>query len=361
MTSIEDVAKLARVSPATVSNVLNNTKPVREDTRKRVLDAVKRLDYRPNEIARSLKRKKTNSVGVIVPSISNPFYPSILRGIEDFLATKGYSILLYNTDREREKELRAIETFLEKQVDGVVFASATLAVNTSYVTTLRNNGVAVVAFDQQLDDPGVDMVLVDNVHGGYTGTGHLLELGHLRIAFVSGPLTRLTRRHRFDGYKKALSERGITINEDLLRISANEKEIADGNYEFENGYSQALSLLKAPPSMRPTAIFAVNDLTAIGCLKALHESEVAVPGEISLVGYDDIPLAGFVTPGLTTVAQPKYEMGRIAAQLLLERIEGSYLETEGRIRVMEPRLCIRQSTAHAISNKAIGEALRGND
>ncbi|HHV61392.1 MAG TPA: LacI family transcriptional regulator [Firmicutes bacterium] len=353
MPSIEDVAKLARVSPATVSNVLNQTRPVREDTRKRVLEAVKRLNYRPNEIARSLKRKKTKSVGVIVPSISNPFYPSIVRGIEELLATRGYSILLYNTDRERTKELKAIETFFEKQVDGVVFASASLAINTSYITTLRNNGVAVVAFDQRLDDPGVDVVTVDNVQGGYIGARYLIELGHSRIAFVSGPLSRLTRRHRFDGYKKALSECGVILNEYLLRISVNEEEIANGNYEFENGYLQTLSLLKLPQHKRPTAIFAINDLTAIGCLKALQESGIDVPGEISLVGYDDIPLAGFVTPGLTTIVQPKYEMGRIAAQLLLERMEGNYLEGEGRIRVLEPRLSIRQSTARAASHASL--------
>jgi len=205
----------------------------------------------------------------------------------------------------------------------------------------------VIALDQYLDLPNVDNIVLDNIKGGYLATNHLIELGHSRIAFISGSLNRLSRKDRYQGYIKALNSKKIKIDKEIIKISIEEeipKENPEDIYEFNNGYNQMLSLLEM--DSYPTAVFAINDITAVGCLKAIYEKGLVVGKDISLIGYDNISLAKFSIPGLTTIAQPKYKMGYLAAEMLYERIKGKY-SAKKRIEVIEPNIVYRNTTGHS--------------
>lgn len=328
--TIRDVARAANVGQATVSRVLNSSGYVKPETRERVLQAAKELGFTPNQVARSLVRKRTATVGLVIPDITNPFFPAVTRGVEDAASEAGFTVFLCNTDNDPVMEAQDVKKLRERMVDGLIFVGTTD--RHDLVETLITEGVPVVITDRQLVDLDVDTVLVDNALGALAACRHLVELGHTRIAHAAGHSLTRTGRDRCAGYRMALEEAGLPYDEAL---------VASGDFTLQSGYRVAQILLGRSP--RPTAIFAANDLMAMGVLRAVFEAGLSVPDDLSVVGFDDIQLAGLVKPGLTTVRQPAYEMGRTAMNMLLERITGSAMDG-GRNHTFQPELVLRGTT-----------------
>jgi LacI family transcriptional regulator len=328
--TIRDVAARAGVSPTTVSHVINATRPVSLGVQARVEAAMAELGFQPNALARSLRRKRTHTVGLIVPDSANPFFAEIGRGIEDTSFANGYSVMLCNSDGDPGRELLYMDLLAQKQVDGILLVPTGNQVQLA--ATLRTRNLPVVVIDRDVPGDPLDRAHIDNVAGGYLATRHLLDLGHRIIGYIGGPPHLSPAPDRSAGYRHALEEAGILVDPQL---------VAGGNFRDEGGYDGAAALLALP--LRPTAIFAGNDLMAIGALAAACERGVQVPEELSVVGFDDIHLARYLNPPLTTVAQPKYELGVIAAELLIARLAQPDLPPARRL--LQAQLVIRQSTA----------------
>ena len=329
MPTIREVALRAGVSPTTVSHVINNTRFVSAEARQRVLDAMAELNYRPNVLARSLRRGETRTLGLILPDSANPFFAEIARAIEDAAFSAGYSVILGNSENQLTKEQVYVDVLVNKQVDGLIFVAT--GDHSPSLEQLVGDGLPVVVVDRRLSDLEVDTVLTDNLQGGLTATRYLLDLGHQRIACVTGPSNLTPSAERVIGYRQALQERSLSVDEALIR---------KGDFHPHSGYLAVSELLNCQP--RPTAIFICNDMMAIGALRALSEAGLRVPLDCSLVGYDDIELASYVTPPLTTIRQDKNAMAEAAVQLLVERIAEPTLPA--RTRILPTHLVERQST-----------------
>ena len=330
MVTIRDVAVHAGVSVTTVSHVVNETRPVSADLRQRVLAAMAELGYQPNALARSLRRKQTHTLGMIVPDSANPFFAEVARGIEDTSFDIGYTVILCNSVGSLAREALYVDLLAKKQVDGVLLVAAGDSLR--QVRTLQVRAIPLVVVDRDLPGSVVDCVLTDNVQGGRLATEHLLHLGHRRIGCITGASDLTPSAGRADGYRQALAAAGIPCDETL---------IIKGDFQDQSGYVGAQELLRLPNP--PTAIFACNDLMAIGAMSAALEAGLRVPTDLSVVGFDDIHLAGYVNPPLTTVAQPKFELGRTAARMLLERIDKRDLAP--RRCLLPTQLVVRHSTA----------------
>lgn len=329
MATIREVAEQAGVSYATVSHVINNTRLVSQETRERVLTAMAALDYRPNALARSLRQGKTNTLGLVLPDSANPFFAEISRSIEDEAFRKGYSVFLCNTELDTERELFYVDVLSKKQVDGIIFVAAGDQADSLDFLVQRN--MPVVMIDRDVPNVQVDAVLSDNQLGGYLATRHLLELGHTRIACIAGTSSITPSAERLIGYRRALEEAGLPYDEKL---------IVRGDYHAQSGLELTHFILKM--DSRPTAIFALNDLMALGALRAAAEAGYSVPRDLAVVGYDDLELAHFTNPPLTTIAQPKKEIGAQAVSLLVERI--SHKSRPPSRVVLPPELIVRRST-----------------
>jgi LacI family transcriptional regulator len=306
MATIHDVARRAGVSATTVSHVINSTRPVSSDLRDRVLLAMDELGFQPNALARSLRRKQSHTIGLVVPDTTNPFFAEMARGIEDAAYTAGHTVILCNSDGDTEREALYLELLLKRQVDGIVLVSASESVEVT--RSISERALPIVVVDRELPGVALDCVFTDQVAGGRLATSHLLALGHRNIGCITGPAALAPSEGRVQGYVAALKAAGRAVDDRL---------IAHGDFHDRSGYTSGLRLLAL--DNRPTAIFASNDMMAIGAMAAAREFGLTVPGDISIVGYDDIGLAEYMNPPLTTVAQPKYELGRVSAQLLLER------------------------------------------
>lgn len=308
MATMKQVALRAGVSIATVSRVLNDQPNVTPEARAKVLKAIEALNYRPSRVARRLRVKHTQVIGLIISDIQNPFFTSITRGVEDVASRNGYSLILCNTDEDAERERVYLEVMHDENVAGIILASAT---ETGHDFELLGHEIPLVAMDRLIRDAQVDTVLVDNVNGAYQAVTHLLSLGQRRIGFIGMPHHITTGRERQEGYEKALAENGMQIDSRLIR---------HGKFKQEAGYKQALDLLSLPEHERPTALFVANNLMTLGALNAIHEKGLSIPDEVAIVGFDDMPWAVSLSPPLTAVAQPTYELGRTAAEMLLARI-----------------------------------------
>jgi len=324
--TIVDVARAAGVSPATVSRVLNNSHPVSPRTRERVLQAVTSLHYHPNALARSLLKRRTAILGVLVPDVSNPYYSVILRGIEDEARLRGYSVLVCNTDRDPSRQVQSLRTLRERRADGVIVAGGQL--DKAAVDLLKGTDMAVAAIGRHLVP--VPSVRVDNVAAALEATRYLLSLGHRRIAIITGPTGSLTASDRLEGYQRALTEAAIPLRREY---------VVEGGFRVEGGYAGAKRLLTL--SAPPTAILAGNDHMAFGAIRALHEMGLRVPQDVSIVGFDDTLVAQYTVPALTTVAIPMYDLGRKAASVLFTRLEGRRTPM---VTVLSTELRIREST-----------------
>ena len=330
MTTIREVAKVAGVSYATVSHVLNNTRFVSQETRDRVMAAIADLDYRPNALARSLRSGKTDTIGLILPDSANPFFAEIGRSIEDAAFELGYNVFLCNTDGNVHREQLYVDLLSKKQVDGIIFVAAGDQVDS--LNALLSHEMPVVLVDRDLPNVEVDAVLTDNQQGGYLATRHLIELGHRRIACITGPSSITPSAERITGYREALEEEGIPYDDSL---------VLTGNYQPDSGLQATSTLLSLDSP--PTAIFALNDLMAVGALHAAAKAGRHVPEEVAIIGYDDTELASFMNPPLSTIAQPKTEIGVQATKILARRISNKTFPPY-RI-ILPPELVIRESTS----------------
>ncbi len=329
MTTLQDVAKLAGVSPMTVSRVINDSGYVNTKTRERVERAIAELDYVPNALARSLRFKQTKTLALIISDITNPFFTTIARGVEDTASEQGFSVIFCNTDESRDKETEYLNVVIQKQVDGVLLVPAYSSPES--IKFLQDCGVPFVVLDRRVPGLDVDIVRCDSELGAYEATRHLLDLGHKRIAALSGAREVTTAVDRIEGYRRALVEAGL------------EGQAIEyyGDYTALSGYELAQRVLATD---QPTALFAGNNFIVIGALRAVREAGLRVPEDISVAAFDDLlDVIGFES-FLTVVRQPAYEIGRRATALLLDRLSGVQPGAPQEI-ILPTQLIIRQSSS----------------
>ena len=329
MTNIRDVAKLAGVAPITVSRVINGAGSVTEDTCQRVQHAIDQLHYVPNSLARSLRSRQSHTIALIVSDITNPFWTTIARGVEDTAAENDYRTILCNTDENPAKETNYLNLLVERRVDGAIIAPATR--EKKRLVLLTQLQVPCVLIDRRVDGFKADRVYGDSRTGARQLIDHLVDLGHRRIALINGPKTISSAQDRAAGYREALEAHGLAVEDDL---------IFQGDFKQESGRRLTQQILVR--DQRPTAIFAANNFIALGVLQALQEAGLRVPEEMALVCIDDVPYLSAIDPLLTVAAQPAYEMGEAAARLLVERLT-TYRTGKAREVILPTQLIIRRS------------------
>ena len=320
-TTIGDVAARAEVSQATVSRVLNGVENVQEEYRRRVLEAIKELDYEPNRLASNLRRSRVAMLGVVVSDIENPHFTVAVRAVEDAAFARGYRVLVCNTDESAEKQREYLKLLAAERVAGVILTPSEAAA--PEVTELLDLGMAVVAFDRAVTDPRADLVAAKNAEGVEAAVAHLAELGHRSIGLVAGPPNITSGDERRDGYLRGLATRGL------------EPAIADGGFRIDGGRRAVGELLDAHPEL--TAMIFANNLMTLGGLHGLSARGVQVPADLSVIGVDDPFWAALVSPPLTTLGQPVREMASCAVELLFRRIDGDVSEPERIILDLELR------------------------
>jgi len=329
MPTIRDVAERAGVAPITVSRVINNSGYVSEETRARVEAAIAELQYVPNSLARSLRFKRTDTLALVLTDITNPFWTTVARGVEDAASSQGFNVILCNTDESEEKQEEYLNVLLQKRVDGFLLVPARSTPEP--IWQIQSQGVPVVVLDRRIPDVQVDIVRGDSEGGAYELTRLLISMGHRRIAMLAGPKEVSTAADRVAGYRRALREAGLPEDLELAYY---------GEYTQEGGYHLAQRALAATPP--PTALFAANNFIAIGALRALREAGLRVPDDVSLVSFDEIPPAFAIDPFLTVVCQPAYEMGQEATKLLLSRLSEEE-SGEPREIVLPVKVIVRKS------------------
>jgi len=326
--SIYDVARESGVSVFTVSAVVNNKSHVGRGLRERVEAAIRKLNYRPNLIARSLAKQRTYTIGMIVPDSGNPFFPIVVRGAEDAAQKHGYNLLLCNSDDSLDKEEKAIELLLSKRVDGILLTKAAGDFRHPLRQMIKEVDIPFVLVMQTYPKLTKDAVITDDYHGAYEAVSHLARAGRKRIGLISGPLKVSNAKERWQGFHDALKAEGLTYDEDL---------VIEGDYRLESGFRAGHSLL----SRRPDGIYVANHLMTIGLLQAAEEMGMRCPEDFGLVSFDDYPWLGIFRPRLTTVELPKHQLGMEAAELLIQRITGD--TSKAVVRKLQPELRIRES------------------
>ncbi|MGE5591190.1 MAG: LacI family DNA-binding transcriptional regulator [Bacillota bacterium] len=331
--TIADVARLAGVSTATVSRVINSQSIVAPATRERVLTAVRELGYQPNALAASLVRQRSHTLGVVLPDISNPFFPQVVRGLEDAAHASGYNVILCNSDLDTVKEIEYFEVLRQKRVDGLIYHSGTIT--QAHLEAFRRLKLPVVLAATHDPEGALPCVLVDNRRAAREAMEHLISLGHRRVAVVAGS-DPVSGESRLDGYRDALRRHGLRLEEGLT---------LHAEWNADEAYEATRALLRRQDL--PTAIAAASDLMALGVMGALQDAGLRVPQDVSVIGFDNIRLAATIRPALTTMAQPMYEIGKEAALMLIRCLkeEGGAEAIRGRRLVLPHRLEVRQSTA----------------
>ncbi|TQP13953.1 LacI family DNA-binding transcriptional regulator [Vibrio cholerae] len=329
MATMKDIARLAGVSTSTVSHVINKSRFVSDEIAERVNNAAQQLNYAPSALARSLKMNRTKTIGMLVTTSTNPFFGEVVKGVERSCYHQGYNLILCNTEGDNQRMKASINTLLQKRVDGLLLMCSTL------------EGERLDVFDRYPDIPIVvmdwgpilfasDKIQDNSLQGGYMAAKHLIESGHKEIGCITGPLIRHQAQMRYEGYKRALAEAGIAINPDW---------IVESDFECEGGY-QAFEKLYQRGKL-PSALFVSNDMMAMGVIQAACQRGLRVPDDLSLIGYDDVHIAKFMTPALTTIHQPKYRLGKAAVDTLLYRLENP--DTTAQVVQLEPTLVVRSS------------------
>ncbi|WP_317058056.1 substrate-binding domain-containing protein [Vibrio cholerae] len=329
MATMKDIARLAGVSTSTVSHVINKSRFVSDEIVERVNNAAQQLNYAPSALARSLKMNRTKTIGMLVTTSTNPFFGEVVKGVERSCYHQGYNLILCNTEGDNQRMKASINTLLQKRVDGLLLMCSTL------------EGERLDVFDRYPDIPVVvmdwgpilfasDKIQDNSLQGGYMAAKHLIECGHREIGCITGPLIRHQAQMRYEGYKRALAEAGIAINPDW---------IVESDFECEGGY-QAFEKLYERGKL-PSALFVCNDMMAMGVIQAANQRSLRIPDDLSLIGYDDVHIAKFMTPALTTIHQPKYRLGKAAVDTLLYRLENP--DTTAQVVQLEPTLVVRNS------------------
>ncbi|EIZ1344165.1 substrate-binding domain-containing protein [Vibrio parahaemolyticus] len=330
MATMKDIAKLAGVSTSTVSHVINKTRFVSEEISERVNNAAKELNYyAPSALARSLKVNRTQTIGMLVTTSTNPFFGEVVKGVERSCYHKGYSLILCNTEGDNERMRQSINTLLQKRVDGLILMCSSL------------EGERIDVFERYPDIPVVvmdwgpmlftsDKIQDNSLRGGYLAAKYLIDCGHTEIGCITGPLIKHQAQMRYEGYKRAMNEAGLEFNANW---------IIESDFECEGGY-QAFKKM-AERGTLPSSIFVSNDMMAVGVINAANELSIKVPDDLSIIGYDDIHIAKFMSPSLTTIHQPKYRLGQAAVETLVRRLDDK--SNEAQVVQLEPTLVVRNS------------------
>ena len=330
--SIYDVARESGASVFTVSAVVNNKSHVGKKLRESVEAAIRKLNYRPNLIARSLAKQRTQTIGMIVPDIVNPFFPMVVRGAEDAAQKHGYNLLLCNSDDSLDKEEKAIELLLSKRVDGILLTKAAGDLRPSSLQMIQEVSIPFVLVMRTYPKLTKDAVITDDYQGAYDAVCHLARAGRKRIGLIGGPLKVSNAVARWQGFRDALTAQGLPFEPQL---------VIEGDYRIESGFRAGHALL----SHRPDGVYVANHLMTVGLLKAAEEMGVSCPDDFGLVSFDDYPWLGVFRPKLTTVELPKHQLGSEAAELLIERINGS--DKKAVVKKLQPELRIRESCGFA--------------
>lgn len=329
--SIAEIAEICNVSKATVSRVINdNPRGVGEETRQRVLKTIRELNYRPNALARSVATARSGMVGLIVPDVSNFFYPKVIRGVMDYMDTKGYSVIVGNSDYNPEREARELLNLVDKRVDGIILCSGTS--NRKFLKEFRKYQIPIGlmgrSFDMALSDVSISG---DNVKGAFKSVDYLVQAGYRKIAFVEGNFTTSGGGQRLEGYRQALAAAGIEVDESIL---------LEGDYTIEFGRKAAEELMSREEKVE--AVVTGSDLIAIGMVAQFQEDGVRIPEDLEVIGYDNIELAGVFQPSLSTISKPHYDMARFIAEQLVKVIEGERVQLPH--MKVEPELVLRETT-----------------
>lgn len=332
---MEDVAEVVGVSVNTVSRALNDKPDINSDTKRRILEVAEKLNYHPNRLARGLRRQKSGIIGVIVADIANPYFSTLVKGLEEEATERDYSIILQDTDEKYQNEVDAIETMMEERVDGIILSPVQTEAGT--VEKLKDHHVPFVLVARRFPDIDTDYVISDEVTGAYRATKFLLEKGHEKIAFINGPINNSSAFDRLRGYRRAFAENGVEPDEDLITHGAVSTE--DGSRFFELLYEGDEDF---------TAVFAFSDYVALGVLSAAYAKDITIPEDLEVVGYDDIEFTNCLRIPLPSVKVPKREMGRRALGILLKRIESKGVgkgngEEEGTFKVELPTEFLERS------------------
>ncbi|MBE4202198.1 substrate-binding domain-containing protein [Vibrio parahaemolyticus] len=330
MATMKDIAKLAGVSTSTVSHVINKTRFVSEEISERVNNAAKELNYyAPSALARSLKVNRTKTIGMLVTTSTNPFFGEVVKGVERSCYHKGYSLILCNTEGDNERMRQSINTLLQKRVDGLILMCSSL------------EGERIDVFERYPDIPVVvmdwgpmlftsDKIQDNSLRGGYLAAKYLIDCGHTEIGCITGPLIKHQAQMRYEGYKRAMNEAGLEFNANW---------IIESDFECEGGYQVFKKM--AERGTLPSSIFVSNDMMAMGVINAANELGIKVPDDLSIIGYDDIHIAKFMSPSLTTIHQPKYRLGQASVETLVRRLDDK--SNEAQVVQLEPTLVVRNS------------------
>jgi LacI family transcriptional regulator len=331
--TIYDVAREAGVSMATVSRVVNGNPNVKPTTRKKVLEAIQRLGYRPNAVARGLASKRTTTVGVIIPDISSMFYAELVRGIEDIANMYKYNMILTNSDKRLDKEIHLVNTMLEKQVDGLLFMGS--QISEEHMEVFQTSPVPIVLTATRDPQSSLPSVNIDYQQATYDATLSLIQRGHKHIAFIASPLDDpLAGQMRLIGYRQALEENQLSYEERLVKI---------GDLKYQSGLNAASELIQS--SVNPSAILAMNDEMAIGAIHACQDAGLSIPNDVEIIGFDNTRLTSMVRPTLTSVVQPMYDLGAVAMRLLTKYMKNEHVEDH--LVILPHRIEERGSTVSA--------------
>ncbi len=329
MSTMKDVARLAGVSTSTVSHVINNNRFVSDGVREKVEQAIRHLNYAPSALARSLKINQTHTIGMLLTTSSNPFYAEVVRGVEESCYQRGYSLILCNTAGDEERMNRSLETLMQKRVDGLLMMCTESHLPSADILN-RYPSIPTVMMDWAPFEGRGDIIQDNALLGGELATQHLIDCGYTRIACIAGPQDKTPARMRLEGYRNAMTKSGLEILPGY---------VVNGDFEFQGGYNGMVELLALETP--PEAVFTSNDAMAVGVYHALYQAGMRIPQQMAVMGYDDIELARYLTPPLSTIHQPKDALGELAIDTLLHRLSDP--DASQQTLVLTPELVVRGS------------------
>ncbi len=333
-TTITQIAKELNISPSTVSRALNNHPAISTKTHEAVIELAKKRNYLPNLLALNLLKKRTNTIGVIVPEITSYFFSSIISGVQDLLNPMGVNMIIGQSNESFEEEKSLVRTFASIRVDGFLISPSSKTKNFDHLKILTENNIPLVIFDRDCEGIEVDKVFVDEYKGAFQAVEHLINSGCRRIAHIAGPSTLSTARHRLEGYTEALKLHGLPVNKDYI--------VESKGFMPKHGIKPTKQLLALPNP--PDAIFTINDGIAIGAMFVINEAGIVIPDQISVIGFDDDPHSPYFKPSLSTVWQPTFELGMLAARILMQRINTNNDLSKIRVEKLFSELIIRGSS-----------------
>lgn len=338
LVTIKDIARTLNISASTVSRALNNHPSIKKETKSRVKRTAKKMDYRPNLLARSLFMQKTNTVGVIVPGITNHFFSAIITGIQDVTKDSRFNILIGQSNECHKEEAEIINNMVKMRVEGILISPTSSTKNITQFRKLQKSQIPVVVFDRDCPSLKSDKVLVDDYHGAFQAVDYLIKSGCKRVAHLGGPLNLSITEHRLQGYLDALKKNGLRAQKKYIAHTT--------SYNYEDGIEPSKTLLQQ--RMRPDGIFAANDCIAISAMHSARKMDLRIPQDVSIIGFDDEPHSSYFKPALSTIWQPTYSIGMLAMRILLKRIESDEINADFRNEIFKSELVLRDSTKNEI-------------